>query len=220
MIKHLLTLICVTLIVSSCGTGRNGRAPERVVLIDFNIDTRRNSDLNFINLDYYKLQVLDQLENFQNVNLTLAEPDETAEVTLNLNIDNFVLWPRDERISRRNLSRVVQTGTDAAGKPVFETVRASVDIIQVQRRSNARFNVELKYKDSPGKTFKRSFSPNYNYTNTFVDNIRGDSRAVDPRLYFSRNSGIEPQEIDFLLRLSGEVVQRVSSELRRNYSEK
>ena len=207
------------LVLSACGTRKNGKKELRpIVLIDFNIETQQNSGLNFINMDYFKLKVLDQLENFQNVNLTLAEPDEKAAVTLNMNIDNFILWPRDERVSRRTLSRVVQSGTNAAGKPVYETVRASADVIQVQRRSNARFNVELKYKDKPEQTFKRNFSPNYNYSNTYIENIQGDSRAVDPRLYFSRNSGMEPQEIDFLLRLSNEMVQRISSELRKYYS--
>ena len=214
-------LLALILISSACGTsnksGKTKRAPERVVPIAFNLETRGNSDLNFVNLDYYRLKVLDQLENFQNVDFTLVEPDENPELVINLNIDNFVLWPRDERVSRRTLSRVVQTGTDAAGKPVYQTVRASVDIVQVQQRSNARFVAEIKFKDTPEKNFKRSYSPNYNYSRTYVDNIQGDQRAVDPSLYFSRSPGMEPETLDFLFSLSNEAVQRLSSELRTYY---
>lgn len=214
--------LAIIFLSSACGTANKSqktkRLPARVVPIAFNIETKGNSELNFINMNYYRLKILSELENFQNVDFTLVEPDENPELVLNLNINNFVLWERDERVSRRNLSRVVQTGTDANGKPVYQTVRASVDIVQVQRRSNASFVAEIKFKANPEKNFKRSYSPNYNYNNTYVDNIQGDQRAVDPSLYFSRNSGIEPDAQDFLFNLSGEVVQRVSSELRSYYS--
>ena len=220
--RHLAPVLFALILLSmACGTssksGKAKRQPDRVVPVAFNIETRGNSDLNFVNLDYYRFKVLDELENFQSVDFTLAEPDEEPEVTLNLNIQNFVQWPRDERVSRRILSRVVQTGTDAAGKPVYQTVRASVDIVQVEQRVNASFTAEIKYKASPEKNFKRSFSPNYRYSKTYVDNIQGDSRAVDPSLYFSRSPGMEPQTQDFLFYLSEEVVQRLSSELRSYY---
>ena len=214
-----ILLLLLVLILSACGTAGKGskRAPKRLVPVAFNIETRENSELNFVNMDYYRLKILDQLKNFQNVQFTIAEPDEEPEVTLNLNIDNFVLWPRDERVSRRNLSRTVQTGTDASGKPVYQTVRATVDVIHVQQRSNARFIVDLSVKGTPDKTYKRSYSPNYNYAKVYADNIQGDSRAVDPQLYFSRGPGFEPEAMDFLLNLSNEMVQNVSMQLRSYY---
>jgi hypothetical protein len=212
-------LLLFFLILAACGTaGKSSkRAPKKVVPIAFNIETRNNSELNFINMDYYRLKILDQLKDFQNVQFTLAEPDEEPEVILNLNIDNFVLWPRNERVSRRTLSRVVQAGTDASGKPIYQTVTATVDVIHVQQRSNARFIVDLAVKGTPGKTYKRSYSPNYNYARVYADNIQGDSRAVDPQLYFSRGPGFEPETIDFLFSLSNEMVQNVSLQLRSYY---
>lgn len=214
-------LLVFILLCSACGTfsksGKTKRAPQRVVPIAIIIETRNNSALNFINMDYYRFRVLDKLDNFQGVDLTLVNPDENPEVVLNLNIDNFVLWPRDERVRRQVMSRAVQVGTDAAGKPIYQTARASVDIVQVEQRSNARLLVNLEIKGSPGRTFKRSFAPSYNYRITYADNIQGDSRAVDPRLFFSRSPGIEPDTMDFLSTLSQEVVDRVSSELRSFY---
>lgn len=216
--KPILIILLLFTVVACGTTGKSKRAPERVVPVAFNIAIpNNNSDLNFVNMDYYRLKVLDQLENFQSVDFTLAEEEEEPEVVIDFNIDNFTLWPRDERRSRRTLSRVVQTGTDAAGKPIYQTVRASVDLVQVQRRSNARISVNLQVKGTPGKTFKRSFAPNYNYSVTYVDNIQGDPRAVDPSLYFARNPGMEPETMDFLFQLSGEAVQRISTELRSYY---
>ncbi|MBC7745576.1 MAG: hypothetical protein H7096_10775 [Flavobacterium sp.] len=215
--RYLTILLAFIVVLSSCRTTKTKRAPKRVVTVAFNLKSQQNPQVGFINLEYYRLKLLDQVENFQRVNLTLAEPNDTADVTLNINIDNFMLWPQDQRVNRRTVSRVVQTGTNSLGKPVYQTVRASLDLIQVQRRSNARFNVELKFRDNPEKSFKRSFSTSYNYSNTYVENIQGDSRAVDPRLYFSNNTGMEPQPIDFLLNLSKEMTQRVSSELRKQY---
>ena len=212
-----LALILITACGTSKKSGKAKRPPMREVPVAFNIKSANNHDLYSVNLDYYRLKVLDELRNFQNVRFILAEPDENPEVIFNLNIDNFLLWPRNETVSRRVLSRVIQTGTDAAGKPIYQTVRASVDVVQVQQRSNARFLVNLEIKGSPGKTYKQSFAPSYNYNNAYVDNIQGDPRAVDPSLYFSERPVIEPEALDFLFSLSSEMVHRVSSELRSYY---
>lgn len=219
--KNSLIALIFLLFISSCGTtgksGKSKREPARVVPIAFQIETGRNSDLNFVNMDYYRLKILDELEDFQNVEFSLVEADENPEAILNLKIDHFVLWPRNERVSRRALSRVVQTGTDNAGKPIYQTVRATVDIVQVEQRSNARFLVNLQIKGQPGKTYKQSFSPSYNYNIVYADNIQGDSRAVDPQLYFSRGPAMGPDTMDFLFRLSDELVERVSREFRSYY---
>ena len=202
-----------------CGSARKGdrpkKAAERVVPIAINITGGNNNSLNFVDLNYYRLKVLDNLDDFLNVDLDLVEADENPELILDMNIDNFTLWPRDERISRRTLRRVIVVGTDQAGKPVYQTITASVDIVQIQRRSNARFVATLSFKGIPPKTYKQSFYSNYNFVNTSVDNIRGDPRAVDPSLYSMQNTGIEPREDDFLIELSRkDMLPRLSSELR------
>jgi hypothetical protein len=209
-------------IVIGCGSATKGtkskKVAERVVPIAINIKNGNDHDLAFVNMNYYRFKVLDNLDDFLKVDLNLVESDENPEIVLDLNIDNFTLWPRDERVSRRALSRVVQTGTDNSGKPVYQTVTASVDITQLQRRSNARFIATLTFKGTPPKTYKQSFASNYNYVSTSVDNIQGDPRAVDPSIYSMRSSGIEPREDDFLLELSRrDMLPRLSSELRVYY---
>lgn len=217
------TCLCITALMLLCAcasskSGKRTKTPRRIVPIAINIKTNNNADLNFINLDYYRWHLLDELKRFLPVTLELVEPDEHPELTLNLNIEQFILWPRQEDISRQYIRRVVQTGTDNNGKPVYQTVTASVDVIRVSRRSNARFAATLNFGGTPAKIFKRSFASSYNYSNTFVDNIMGDPRAIDPSLYFYRDSGMEPRDDDFLLALSRQdMIQRLSAELRAYY---
>lgn len=216
-------LVFLVLLVSSvaCKSRNTPRVLKRDVSIAIAIRAGNNATTNFINMDYFRLQVLDELEQFQSVNFVLVGEDENPEVILDLNIDNFILWPRDERVSRRRISRAIVVGKDAAGKPLYQTVSATVDLVQVQRRSNARFVTTLIAKGDPPLKFQRTFSPNYNYVNTYIDNIQGDRRAVDASISMSGGMGFEPMEDDFLLLLSKEeMLRRLSSELRKYYDTK
>ncbi len=217
-LKYLLPIVLVTIIAcNSSKSGRTPRAPKREVPIAINIKAENNATINFINLDYFRLQLIQDLDQFQEVNFSLVDPAENPEVILNMDISSFTLWPRDERMSRRRVSRNIVVGTDAAGKPIYQTVTASVDIVQIQRRSNARFVTNLTVKGTPGLKFSRTFAPNYNYVNTYVDNIQGDSRAIDPGI-MTRGINMEPVENDFLLILARqEMIRRLSSELRKYY---
>ncbi len=214
-LRYILPLLITCFI--ACNSSRTPRAPKREVPIAINIKAENNATVNFINLDYFRLQLIQDLDQFQEVNFLLVDPSENPEVVLNMDISSFTLWPRDERLTRRRVSRRVVAGTDAAGKPIYQTVTASVDIVQIQRRSNARFVTDLNVKGTPGLKFSRTFAPNYNYVNTYVDNIQGDRRAVDPSIMV-RGSGIEPEENDFLLILARqEMIRRISTELRKYY---
>src|SRR5688500_11469173 len=99
-------------ILFGCSTTQDGKkkAPKRIVRIAININATNNHFLNFVNLDFYRLKVLDDLDDFLSVDLDLVEPGENSELVLNIDITNFILWPKEERISRRTLSRVIQVG--------------------------------------------------------------------------------------------------------------
>lgn len=217
-LKYIFLLLVITFIAcNSSRSGRTPRVPKREVPIAINIKAQNNASINFVNTDYFALQLIQDLEQFQAVNFVLVGAEDNPEVTLNLDITSFTLWPRDERMSRRRVSRNVVVGTDAAGKPVVQTVTASVDIVQIQRRSNARFVTNLSVKGTPGLKFQRTFVPNYNYVHTYIDNIQGDPRALDAGM-MSRGMEIEPMENDFLLILARqEMVRRLSTELRKYY---
>ena len=217
-LKYIFAIVLITVIsCNSTKSGRTPKTPKRDVPMAINIKAENNATINFINLDYFRLQLIQDLDQFQEVNFSLVDPAENPEVILNMDISSFTLWPRDERTSRRRVSRNIVVGTDAAGKPIYQTVTANVDIVEVQRRSNARFAASLTVKATPGLKFSRTFAPNYNYVNTYVDNIQGDSRALNPAL-MTRGINIEPVENDFLLILARqEMIRRLSSELRKYY---
>ncbi|MEJ7692749.1 hypothetical protein [Daejeonella sp.] len=213
----LLLFIMVEMACNSSKSGRTPKVPKREVPFAINIKVQNNATINFVNTDYFALQFLQDLDQFQAVNFVLVGAEENPEVVLNLDITSFTLWPRDERMTRRRVSRSVAVGTDAAGKPIYQTVTASVDIVQIQRRSNARFVTNLTVKGTPGFKFQRTFAANYNYVNNYVDNVQGDYRALDPGV-MTRGSAIEPTEDDFLLILARqEMIRRLSTELRKYY---
>ena len=132
-----------------------------------------------------------------------------------------MLWPKDERVSRRRVSRNIVAGTDSNGKPVYQTVTAVVDIVQIQQRTNARFKTSLSFKADPPVKFQKTFFANYNYVNTYVDNIQGDMRAVDPSISMSRGMLIDLTEDDYILILSKqEMIRRLGDEIRKFYDSK
>ncbi len=207
-------------ILFACHSSKLPRAPKRDVPVALNIRTENNATVNFVNTNYFGFQLIRDLDQFQAVDFTLVENDENPEVVLDVDIENFTLWPKDERLFRRRVSRNIIVGTNSAGKPVYQTVTALVDIVQVQQRTSARFNAKITIKGDPGLEFQRTFVPNYKYQNSYVDNIQGDSRAVDP-LMLSRGMSIEPNEDDFLLLLARrEMIGRLSAELRKYYNVK
>ena len=219
--KHLLIILFILTSASfACNlskTGRTSKKQKKEVTISINIKANNNTAINTINTDYFRSQLLQDLKQFQAVNFVQVNDDENPEVVLNMDISGFTLWPRDERMSRRRVSRNIVKGKDEAGKPIFQTVTAYVNIVQVQRRSSARFLTNLLVKGSPGLKFQRTFTPNYNYVNNYVNNIQGDSRALDPSL-MARGVDIEPLELDFLLILARqEMIRRLSAELRKYY---
>ncbi|WP_411273283.1 hypothetical protein [Daejeonella sp.] len=217
-LKYILPLFLILVLAcNSTQSGRTPRAPKREVPVAINIKAQNNATINFIDLNYFRLQLIRDLDQFQEVNFSLVDADENPEVVLDMDITSFILWPRDERMSRRRVSRNIVVGTDAAKKPIYQAVTASVDIVQIQRRSNARFATNLIVKGTPGLKFQRTFAPSYNYVNSYVDNVQGDSRALDPSL-MTRGIDVEPVENDFLLILARqEMVRRLSTELRKYY---
>lgn len=202
------------LVFSGCATSKKVRNPEKIVAMDITIEGN-DPDLNMVNLDVFKFKILDELEDFQHVDLTLADEGEDPELVLNIDIDNFVIWPKDERRSTRTFRRRVAVGTDANNRPVYQVVTASADIVQIIIRTSATFNAELRLTDTVAKPFNRSFSSRYNWTSTYVSNIRGDSRAIDPSLYSYSMPPMDPITDDILLVLATrEMTKRLSNEIR------
>lgn len=203
--------------LAGCGSGKKGtKFKEQVIPITINIRGNEH-ELRFMNLDIYRFKLIEALERFQRVDLELVAADENPEIVLDLNIPSLVIWPREERTSRRVFRRTVVVGTNAQGNPIYQTVTATVDITQTRIRSNATFNTKLTFKGTPPSAFERSFYPRSVYQNITVGNIQGDSRAVDPSI-MTAGDLMEPTNDEILLALSlEEMAGRLSQEIRKKY---
>lgn len=222
MIRSLPLIILLTtyVLLAACTSKKQSRVKEREVPIAIVIKSN-DPDLTAVNFDLFMFKCLDELERFQRVDFTSVSPDENPEITLELNIENFTIWPKDQNVARRIFTRAVVIGTDAKGNPVYGTVRASADIIQEQWRANARFSTNLKIVRSPGKTFSRIFTPNYRRRFIYVENIQGDIRAIDPSISSAIRPPFDPQPDELLLELSKEeMLGRISDEIRSYYNKK
>lgn len=216
-LKKLSILILMFGCLMSCGVTKN-RQPEKLVPIAISIETRE-PQLTTVNFDVYAYKVIDRLEDFNVVDLDLVDERDTAEIELNIKIDRFTAFPPEQRVSRRVFRRNIQAGTDKNGKPVYQTITASADIVQLRTRTSAFFITNLVIKGTPGKTFKRNFNSNLNLDNVYVTNIRGDSRALDPSVYSATMPPMEPLTDDILLALSNkEMLDRLSREIRSYYN--
>lgn len=206
------------LVLTQCGALKQNRADAPEVPIAITIKGN-DPDLSPADLNYFMHQFLNELEEFQRVNLTIAEPQENPDIDLELDIQSFTIWPKDQRISRRVFTRTVVVGQDSKGRPVYGTVRASADIIQEQYRADARFSTKLQIKGTPGKNFSRVFTPRYRTNLVYVDNIQGDSRAIDPSIYAAVGPPpFDPEPHEFLLALAKEeMTDRLRNEIRSYY---
>lgn len=212
-ISILTCVIGAALSFLSCSSLRK-RAAMPDVPIELTIQSNDN-DLAFINMNYYQLKLLDLLEDFQSVNLHLAAEDETPELILDIDVTNFTVWPKDERIYRRNFARRIVVGKDQNNKPIYQTVRAAADIVEIRIRANATFKTRLR-KRGEQKAFEKSFPSNFRWQSAYIASIQGDARAIDP--FASRTPPFEPDEQDIILALSrDEMVRRLSNEIRSYY---
>jgi len=213
-----VTILILSGLISACSSQKSARSKAPAVPIAIIVKPGNSYHLGSVNLDILKLKLYQDLRQFQNTDLDLVEKEENPEVVLELDIDNFIIWPKDERTFRRVFSRTIQVGTDSKGKPVFQTVSASVDFTQTTIRSNGRFITNLTFKGNQPAVFKRTFAPSYTYYNTSTGNINGDPRAVDPGVLSAGAFSMEPMAEDFLLSLlREELVRRISDELRKHY---
>ena len=193
----------------------NNAIPKNVT-IAINIHDDNNATQNLINLDFFRLQLLDEIRKFQKVNFVLAANDENPELILELNIEEFKLWPKTKTVSSRTESRNIRVGQDEKGEPIYETMRANVTTVRVKRKANARLNASITNKAGLPYNYQETFETSYSYDNRYVESIHGDQFLNNE----SRGTG-EPRESDILFLLSKkELTRKLSLELRKYYDSK
>jgi hypothetical protein len=216
IIKRVFFLIILSVLFAGCNTGPRP-ATIRVPML---VNVRADNSVNFtnLNIDQYRLKVMDFLDDFREVDLDFVEGDENASIVLDLTVESFNVWPAEERRSRRTFRRNIQVGT-SNGKPVYQTAVATVDFLQRQIRSSARLSSRFTFKDAAYKVSPQSYFATYTWSDVSVDNVQGDPRAVDPAVYSHRSTAsFEPFDEEILFALSRrDMLGRISYDLRKYY---
>jgi len=187
------------------------------VTIAINIRDENNTTQNLVNLDFFRLQLLDEIRKFQKANFVLAENDENPELILELTIEEFKLWPKTKTVSSRTESRNIRIGQDEKGNPIYETLRANVTTARVKRRADARLKAKITNKAGLPYNYHETIETNYSYDNRYIESVHGDPNLIGESRNESRGTG-EPRESDILFLLSKkELTGKLSLELRRYY---
>lgn len=218
-IKRISHLIVLAVFFAGCGTTKTPRKPAIKLLIAININADNSVDFNNLNTDLYRLKVKDYLDNFREVELQFAESDEEAAIILDIGIENFNMFLKEQQTARRSVSRSVQGGTSATGQAIYQTITATVDLLQTRIRSNAVLSSSFTFKDKSYSVPPQTYFANYTWENVSVENVQGDPRAIDASVYAGRSMmSMEPFAEDFLMGLSNrDLFRRISYDLSNYY---
>lgn len=220
VVFKILIITVFPILFAGC-SARKGPRPQPV-RVPMAINIRADNSINFtdLNVNFYRLNVKDILDDFLDIDPVLVDAEENPVIVVDITIEDFNVGQKDERVYRRVFSRNVQAGTDAKGQPVYQTVTASADLRQTLIPARVRLTGKLTIKDAPPKNFQRSYYENYTWQNVTVENIQGDQRAIDPSIYFGTSLGaFEPNANDILMTLSNrDMLKNLSNELQKYYN--
>jgi hypothetical protein len=114
----------------------------------------------------------------------------------------------------RNASRQVETGRDSSGKPVYQTVYATVNV--TRQSFTARAEMEVVINDAgAGKLISRNYYPEeYTWMEEYAT-YTGDSRALDANDWNLVNNSRfrEPRKEDVLNELYRRIYPQVKNRI-------
>lgn len=191
------------------------------ITIAINIHDKNNATHNLVNLDFFQLQLLDEIRKFQKANFVLAENDENPELILDLTIEEFKLWPINKTVSSRTESRDIRVGQNEKGEPIYETMRANVTTARVKRKANARLKASIRNNAGIPYNYQETFETSYSYDNRYIESVHGDPNLISESRTGESRGVREPQESNILILLSKkEMTRKLSLELRKYYDSK
>jgi len=219
LIKRIFPLIILSVFFAGCSSTKVPRPKTPEVPMTINI--REDNSVNFTNFNanFYRLNVKDVLDDFLSVYPVLVDEDQNPQIVVDITVENLSIGMKEERRSTRVYRRNVQTGTDAKGQPVYQTVTATADIVESRIPSSVRFSSKLTFKGPPAKVVQKNYYERDTWQNISVENIQGDQRALDPTLYSRTSfSSFEPNANEILMTLSNkDMLRDLSYELRKYY---
>ena len=137
--------------------------------------------------DYFQRTLIRDLDNNSSNNRNYAARFYSDWEVRNKNIDidwevNLLLRnmdiPQPTRYNyRQTRTKRIETGTDTAGKPIYQTVSASVNFTRYSFTANAQMDVQIKDLVTPKTVSSRSFREDYRWQEERAS-YSGDNRAL------------------------------------------
>jgi hypothetical protein len=173
--------------------------------------------------EYFQQTLLRDLQNLANNNLYAARfynswdarnKNIQADWIVDLRLRNLYI-PRPANYSyRRNVSKEINVGKDTLGKPIYQTVRATVNITRISFTARASMEVIISDALNGKNISNRSFDSDYSWQ-VERGSYRGDSRALsanDLAIINNRNYNAPRQE-DVLQELYKQIYPQVKNDI-------
>lgn len=153
------------------------------------------SGLNYSN-DYFQRTLLRDLSNTNNNNNYAARfysdweasrENITVDWTVDLRLRNVDIPQPIRNTFRRDRSKQIETGKDTSGRPIFQTVTATVNVTRMSFTANAQMDVLIKDIVTPRTISNRSFRESYRWEEERAT-YTGDQRALTDEDWNSINN--------------------------------
>lgn len=139
-----------------------------------------------------------------------VQPDWVVDLTLrNMNIPR----PQNYRYSR-NASRQVETGRDSSGKPIYQTVYATLNITRQSLTARGQMEVTITDAANQKNISRNTYQEDYSWTEEYAT-YTGDSRALSANDWnlVNNNRYNEPRKEDVLNELYRKIYPQVKNRI-------
>ncbi|MES2894253.1 MAG: hypothetical protein V4725_19695 [Bacteroidota bacterium] len=182
-----------------------------------------SSGLNYSNEYFQRTLVRDLADNNNNSNYAARFYSDWEAQRANIQVD----WAVDLRLRnmnlpqpvrntyRQNRSKQIQSGTDTAGKPVYQTVNASLNITRMSFVAEAQMDVYIRDLSSQRTISNRSFRENYRWEEERAT-YSGDQRALTSQDWnmINNSSFYTPRREEVLEQLYRKLYPQVLNSIR------
>jgi hypothetical protein len=139
-----------------------------------------------------------------------VQPDWVIDLTLrNMNIPR----PQNYRYTR-NASRQVETGRDSSGKPIYQTVYATLNITRQSLTARGQMEVTITDAANQKNISRNTYQEDYNWTEEYAT-YTGDSRALSANDWnlVNNNRYNEPRKEEVLNELYRKIYPQVKNRI-------
>lgn len=184
-----------------------------------------SSGLNYSN-EYFQRTLLRDLSYNENNNNYAARfysdweaGRENIQVdwTVNLRLRNVDIPQPIRNTFRRERSKQIETGKDTSGRPIYQTIRATVNVNRMSFNANAQMDVLIKDIVTPRTISNRSFRESYRWEEESAS-YTGDQRALTEEDWNSINNRnfVNPRREEVLEELYRKLYPQILNNIRNS----